>query len=449
MVSEIPLETVFPAVLHRDKSSQWLPFLLRRITLTSIFALVCLREYDVTTSEPMSYLYKPAWAGFRWVDFVLLGVFYVHALWILKTRQPLPRLPQSLKRPTFLILAAVACAFFYGLYQGGEHLYFAWRDVLLGVGFAVVFSCWIRTSAALEDAIQVFAWVMSARILYLLGNFIAGRGVENAVPGLLTPVFDGATIDAAVLLVFLAFCFTEQEVGRVRKMCWMIAGVAAFLLVLLSFRRTYWGEMTIGILVVTILRKNRRYLVALVLVSGLVFSYSANSFFLRAESMNPLAESSSYTITNEDHVGDVLDALDVVKEHPLLGVGLGHGYKTRRITDWKTESWEVHNGPLHAWVFYGLVGLVAYLSFHANLFRWLKKLQATETDPRVRAFCQAGLAYFIGQFCVSCGFSPWPYNQLQSDILIFFVLGSLLSIQRRTIAPGVDFDELDGRSAVT
>jgi O-antigen ligase len=236
-----------------------------------------------------------------------------------------------------------------------------------------------------------------------------------------------------VLLALLAFRFTQQEVGRLRKMCWVVAGIAAFLLVSLSLRRTFWGEMTVGIVVVTALQKNRRGLWALVLLSGLLFSYGGSRFYLRAQSMNPLAEDSPYTITNEDHVGDVLDALDVVKEHPVLGIGLGHPYRTQRITKWKTESWQVHNGPIHAWVFYGLVGFIAFLSFHVSLFRWLKKLQASEADARARVFCQVGLAYLVGQFCVSCAFSPWPYGQLQCVILISFIIGSLLSLQRRTL----------------
>lgn len=396
-----------------------------------LFALLCFREYEGLPGEPKSPLYGSAWAGLRWVDLFLLGLFYVHALWILMTRQQLPRLPKSLKIPTLLILGSICAAFVYGLYQGGEHLYFDWRNALLGAGLAVVFSCWIQSPAALEDAIHVFAWVMSARILYLLGNFIAGRGVTGVLPGVMTPVYDGPTLDGAVLLVLLAFRFTQQKVGRARKMCWVIAGVAAFLLILLSLRRTFWGEMALGLVIVAILQKNRRCLWALVLLPGLIFGYS-DRFYLRAKSMNPLAERSSYAISNEDHVGDVLDALDVVEEHPVLGIGLGHSYRTRRITDWKTESWEVHNGPLHAWVFYGLLGLIAYLLFHASLFRWLKKLQATETDQRVRAFCQVGLAYLVGQFCMSCGFTPWFYGPLGTDILIFFVLGSLLSLQRRT-----------------
>src|SRR5439155_5279924 len=114
------------------------------------------------------------------------------------------------------------------------------------------------------------------------------------------------------------------------------------------------------------------------------------NFYRRAQSLNPLADSSSpYATTNEDHVGDVLDAFDQVKSHPILGIGLGRAYKTYRISEWKTESVEVHNGLLHVWVFYGLLGLLAYLLFHSSLFRWLMQLQAPHSDPRVRTFLQA------------------------------------------------------------
>jgi O-antigen ligase len=429
---EIQLEPVFPSTAQRGYFSQNLPLFLRRIALSLIFALLCLREYDGLPGETKSPLYDSAWAGFRWVDLFLLALFYVHALWILLTRQQLPRLPKSLKISTLLVLGAIGVAFLYGFYQNGEHLYFDWRNALIGAGLAVVFSCWIQRPTALEDAIHVFAWVMGARILYLLGDyFIAGGGVTGVLPGVRTPVYDGPTLDGAVLLVLLAFRFTQQTIGRAR-IWWVIAGVAAFLLILLSLRRTFWGEMAFGIVIVAILQKNRRCLWAFVLLPGLLFGYS-DRFYLRAKSMNPLAERSSYAISNEDHVGDLLDALDVVEEHPVLGIGLGHSYRTRRITDWKTESWEVHNGLLHAWVFYGLLGLIAYVSFHVSLFRWLKKLQATEADPRVRAFSQVGLAYLFGQFCMSCGFTPWFYGPLGTDILIFFVLGSLLSLQRQTL----------------
>lgn len=398
--------------------------------LVLIFGLVCFREYEGLVGETISPLYDNAWVGFRWVDLIVLALVYVHALWVLKTRQPLPRLPRGLKVSVLLIMAAIAFSVLYGFYQGGEHLYFDWRDVLLATGLAFVFSCWIHTASALDQAIQVFAWIMSARILYLLGNYFLGGGVEGVVPGLITPVYDGPTIDGAVLLFLLAYRFVPQETRQIRRMFWIITGLSAFLLVALSLRRTFWGEMIIAIVVLALLQKNKQSLWVLILLCALLAAYSGKRMFLRAESMNPFAENTPYTMTNQDHVGDVLDALDVVKAHPLLGIGLGHAYRTQRITMWKVESWQVHNGPLHAWVFYGFLGLMAEFAFHLNLFGWLKEFQATESDLLVRDFCQVGLAYVAGQFGVSCAFSPWPYGQFQCDILIFFVIGSLLSLER-------------------
>jgi hypothetical protein len=437
MKPEIQLEAAFPVVERPDKIRRYLTLLPRRLVLASLFLLVSFRQHS-SQDGLSSALYDPVWGGFRRIDLLLLGVFYVHGLWILATRQRMPRMPKSLKRPALLFFGAVGIAYLYGLYQQGEHLYFDWREIVLGVGLGLIFICWIKTAAALQEAVRVFAFVMSTRIFYLLVSYAVGRGVEGTVPGLVTPVFDGPTLDAAVLLALLAFRFCSERqthTYRAQKIWWMIAGAGASLLVLLSFRRTFWGEMVVGTLVLVAFlgKKYIATLVPLLVMLGLVVVVADRRFYLRAESLDPFADKSQYAITNEDHVGDVLDAFDQVKEHPVLGIGLGRPYTTYRIRAWKTESSEVHNALLHVWVFYGLVGLVAYIWFHASLFRWLKQLQATHANPGVRVFCQVGLAYLFGQFLMTCAFTPWFYGELQTNILIFFVVGSCLSLQRGTV----------------
>ena len=74
---------------------------------------------------------------------------------------------------------------------------------------------------------------------------------------------------------------------------------------------------------------------------------------------------------NADHVLDIADAWDQVRQSPVMGIGLGTSYPTWRIKNWKTESVMVHNAPLHVWLKYGLAGLVCYLWFHLALLRWL------------------------------------------------------------------------------
>jgi O-antigen ligase len=122
-----------------------------------------------------------------------------------------------------------------------------------------------------------------------------------------------------------------------------------------------------------------------------------------------------------------------VREHPIMGIGLGMPYETFRITEWKAESYMVHNAIVHVWLFYGLFGLIVYLWYHFNLFRWLMRFRQS-TDRRVAAIGGASLAYLAAQFAITWGFTPWPYSQTQEDIVIFFLIGALICV--RDTIPG-------------
>ena len=431
MISQSQVQTPFAVTAHRGAISQTRP-VFRWVVLTLIFSLLWFREFD-SSDGLRSALYFEAWGGFRPVDLLVLGLLYLHLLWILVTRQRLPKVPRMLKGPALLFLAALGISFFYGLYEQGTHVYFDWRNIFLGVGLAVVFAWWIKTPSELHEGVHIFCFVMGLQVLYILVRYATGaHSVETTVVCFATPLYDGPKLSAAVLLALFAFQFGPQERSAVQRIWWAIVGCGAFLLVVLSFRRTTWAELAIGVVILAILQKKRRFAAfgLIAIVAALVVSLGGERVYRRAESMNPFVEGErEYTNTNEDHINDVLDAFDQVKEHPILGIGLGKTYPTPRLSGWKKESWEVHNGLLHVWLHYGLLGLVAYLWFHVGLFRWLGRLQGGRCDRRTQAFTQVGLAYVVGALLVTFGFSPWPYFALSTNVVIFFTIGSLLLLQ--------------------
>jgi len=438
MIGEAELKTPFGVTAQRGAVSQTRP-VFRWVVLTLIFSLLCFREYDSPDGLRLA-MYVDAWGGFRPVDLLVLGLVYLHVLWILATRQRLPKVPRTLKGPTLLFLSALGISFFYGLYRHGTHVYFDWRNIFLGAGVAVVFAWWIKTPSELHEGVRIFCFVMGLLVLYILGAYAVGaHSVETVITGVSTPLYDGPTLSAVVLLTLFAFRYAPQERSSLLRIWWLIAGCTAFLLVVLSFRRTFWAELAIGVLILAALQKQRRFaaFALIAIVAALVVSLGGKRVYERAESMDPFVEGErEYTNSNEDHINDILDALDQVKEHPLLGIGLGKTYPTPRLSGWKEESWEVHNGLLHVWLLYGMLGLAAYLWFHVRLFRWLKRLQGRHPDSGVRAFCQAGLAWMIGEFLVRLSFAPWPYGALQSDVAIFFIIGSAMSVQRLWMQAG-------------
>jgi hypothetical protein len=430
--SQIQADSLSPTVIWRASATSIKPA-LGGIVLTVLFSLLCCREYNSVDGTSF-FLYSDAGAGFRWVDLLLLGIIYPHVLWVLMTRRRLTSAPNAIMRPALLFFVAIAIAFMQGLYQEGSHLYFDWRNIVLGIGLAGIYVFWIQTPSDLRRAVKLLALIMGIRILYLLANYTLGRGTEGGVPGLRTPIYDGPTLNAAVFIVLLAFCYTRvQSLTVLHRSIWTFVGLSAFMLTLLSFRRTAWAEVVVGVLLLLLLTTRMRLATfAFLLLISIGTALIANEqLYLRIQSFNPFtSNTSAYTTTNEDHVGDVLDALDHVKENPVLGIGLGRPYTTKRIREWKTESWEVHNALIHVWLFYGMLGLIAYLWFHVGLFRWLNRVRSKHPDAHVQAFCQAGLAWIVGQFAITCGFAPWPYGALQTNVIAFFIIGGALSMQR-------------------
>ena len=268
---------------------------------------------------------------------------------------------------------------------------------------------------------QLFAAYMALRIGLIYASFLAGGG--DVIAGVRIPVFDGPTLSGVVFTAVLASWMSNRAQGRRRKWLWTTLSAAAYLLVLLCLRRTFWVELGIATGLLLLLQKHERRrnlllataaLVAVTLTVGPVF-------YERVQSLDFTSADSAFSQGNPDHVGEVLDAWEQVQRRPVMGIGLGRSYPTLRIQEWKEESVMVHNAPLHVWIKYGLIGLACYVWFHFAIFRWLYRRHRALL-PEDKVWAGAALAYLAAQFAVSLGFTPWPYSSLQSTTLIAFVL---------------------------
>jgi O-antigen ligase len=195
------------------------------------------------------------------------------------------------------------------------------------------------------------------------------------------------------------------------------------MLVLVSMRRTYWGQLGIGLAILLMGLPGRlRARLTLAAGAGALMALTMldpNALTGRLQSLRIFSASNSpYAATNNDHVNDLLDAWDVIMMNPLLGNGLGAPYQTERIKAWKSASWGVHNGPLHVWIGYGLLGFVSYALFHVHLFRWLYRRGREPADASARGIACGVFASWVGAFTMSLGFSPWPYGSLQNSMLL-------------------------------
>jgi O-antigen ligase len=191
------------------------------------------------------------------------------------------------------------------------------------------------------------------------------------------------------------------------------------LIVVLSFRRSFWLLLASGIAIVVwrsiSLRKwnsNRALLASVGIVVGLgmaVASFGGQALAERLESLNPLSEN-DLAVSNADHLGDIADAWSVVSANPVVGLGIGTYYQTKRISGWKLTSFEVHNAFLNAWLKFGLLGLITYIGFH---FRWIVGLFRSGRSSFI-GIVGAGV-YLLAEQVPSL-IQTWPYNSFQISV---------------------------------
>lgn len=391
------------------------------------FSLLLFREFE-GLDGPRSRLYYSLSSlfGFRPIDMIVLSIGGLALLdRAIRYRASSPKIPRSIILTLGSFGIAIGISIAYGISKGGTELFFDWRNAFLGavVAFAAVST--IRNARAALLGAYVLLLVIGARSLFLLTRFLLGLSPVRAFSDHTIPTFDGPTLHAGVLAALLALsllCHMPRQSRPVRALS-IVTLLSSSMLVFVSMRRTYWGQLGIGLAILLMGLPGRlRARLTLVAAAGALMALTMldpTALTGRLQSLLIFSDSNSpYAATNNDHVNDLLDAWDVIMMNPLLGKGLGVQYQTERIEAWKPASWGVHNGPLHVWLSYGLLGLVSYALFHVHLFGWLYRRGRESTDASARGIACGVFASWVGAFTMSFGFSPWPYGALQNTMLL-------------------------------
>lgn len=383
-----------------------------------VIALAFVPEFGSGTHSPPR-VYDVAVGPLRWVDVLVLGCASV--AW-LASRPARPRIPRTLVLPMLLAALGLAGGLLYGALDGGTQMFFDWRNLALGVVVAVVSARVIASRGRVEAAIRCLFAVSGGYALWLLAVYLAGGGVDTLATGRI-PVFDGPTLSVFAFVGILAFSI--HRVGATQFGATVFAGVPCALVVLLAMRRTYWGELLIGVIVVAVvtglLRGGRIVPVVIVVGVAILAIGGSDRVTQRIESFDVNNTRTPAAVTNNVHLNDVRDALDRVKSSPVFGFGLGRPFQVVRTQALRGEEvWGVHNAPLHVWLRYGAVGLVAYLLWHLRYVKYLLSLRRslTTSHPLAGAICAAVGAWTASAFTMGLFFSPWPYGSLQLALVI-------------------------------
>lgn len=393
--------------------------------LLGVAAVIFSREFP-GSDGPSSSMYGliPGALGLRWVDGVILAAAYVVAAASFARQRHRSHMSHGMRRSLALFAVATCLSLVYGHLRGGTQLFYEWRNLLLGAAVWYLTLKAVRRVGAERAAWWLFL-ILGGRAALLLVLWLGGARRVGPFAG---PVWDGPTISSAVGALALGSIFLMRSKGFWTLACWLLV-IASGAVVLFSFRRTYWGELAVTVGVLLVFGGGRRVRVAalMALVAALALvSVPGDLFYFRIRSLNPIDSTSPLATTNRFHVDDVLDAWDIVRQHPVLGIGQGTPYQTTRLASQKSESWGVHNALLHVWLRFGLVGLIAYVWFHLSGFRWAL---GAGGGARVINIPVAVGAYWLGTFVPSLGFSPWPYGALQNSVLV----GALLALVERSL----------------
>jgi len=417
---------LWPTIARPDSDGlaprPWAVAVWRKLTLCTLFSIIFLPEFVRDGVSDSSLPYAKVAGGFRFIDLAILLLVFGHVVALGCLRSKVVRFPRPLVLPGLAFLGCIALAICYGRSRGGSNFFFDWRGLALGIGLYFVWSLWLRNASGVTAAVRVFAIYMAARIALLYVLYLAGY--RDTLAGVPIPIFDGPVLSCIVFTGLLAFRYRESSRGASRLL-WSCLAAAAYMFVLLCFRRTYWGELAVGTLILLLLQKRNRIRNA-VLLAGMVALAAVilgASFSSRIQSVDVTRDDSEFSADNANHVYDLMDAWYQVRQSPLIGIGVGTSYSTWHIRNWKTESVMVHNAPLHVWLKYGITGLICYLWFHIALLGWLYRRSQAPSCRRT-AFMGAAFAYLAAQFAMTLGFAPWPYSELQLTTLISFILAA-------------------------
>ena len=403
---------------------QWAVNCWRGLVFCLLFSVILLPEFSRDGNGAAgSIVYTKAVGGLRFIDLGIIGLVLSHLAILACSRATAIRFPRTLATPGLAFLTCIVSGICYGSLRGGTNFFFDWRALALGIGLYFVWAAWMQSPSALNQAIHVFAIYMAIRIAVLYALHLAG--FRETLAGVPIPTFDGPAVSAIVFTALLALRYAAISRYRPHQLLWASLAAAACLIVLLCFRRTYWGELGLGtVLLVLLQRRHRvRSIIVVCAMVGLAAAMLGPAFFGRLQSFELGQTDSEFSADNADHLGDLLDGWDEVRQSPLMGIGVGTSYSTWRIRNWKTESVMVHNAPIHVWLKYGVAGLICYLWFHTCLFVWLYR-QLKFAPPAQAAFLPAAFAYLVAQFVVTLGFAPWPYSELQLTTLLSFILAA-------------------------
>ena len=414
---------------------------------------VLLREYPVnwkpTGALTVYNLGVEAGATVYLLD-VLMGAalagVLLRAWW---KREPLGLAPEGV--PLVALVAVGPLFLVWGVSNGAQFGEAAadYRVFYRGVALYLLLMTTLRSRRSLLTAGAILVGGATLRILWGTGRYLLGHGESYAPnPGVVLPVpfFEQADAQIAALVAVMALAVWLWWPGRLRQRA-TLTGLALLAVGVFatttSLRRAAWLTLAVGCVVVVGMawRQRRTWLRALL---ALLVLAAAGGYGLVARpsasqdlSLAPVAQRATSAIEAPQggsealHYGEIADAWDNVRRHPVLGWGLGHELlrqRTRVLESRQAASGRlvrVHNLYLDVMVKMGLVGLGLLLWWIGVSLRRMLRLARHTRGTRLAWLVYGLTGTWIGWLVASLGVGlPFTGNRMA---LLFFAVPALLA----------------------
>jgi hypothetical protein len=248
----------------------------------------------------------------------------------------------------------------------GVELRQLWMLLLAAIVFVRFFD-----TPYVNAAVKAFAVINALKCVILIGNYFFGTRIS--VLGVQTMVWDFNFLFTQIAIVLMAVAVMLGR--RATSLTWMTAASCSFLSVIVilgSFRRLAAVETALGVGLTFLIYGRQtgrlfRYvglgsltLVMAAAVAGgaYVQLFGATETMTRVHSLVSWQDRSSYSQSNQMYADDWRVATELIRRHPVLGIGFGKDYPIDRLTDevrGETEDYiPLHVGLADFWVRMGM-----------------------------------------------------------------------------------------------
>jgi hypothetical protein len=342
-----------------------------------------------------------------------------------------------LDRPILIFLAVVLAAALVGVSPGRSFLKFfgLWHIALI-----YILASWASDPVRMRRLIWVLFGVAALNGIYGIVQHVSGgldlfrlgrpeRILKIGDEVRATGVFDHfMTFSGQMLLLGLLGTGLILFWARGRSR-WILAGavIVFFGAIWASFTRNAWVGLGAGFLAIALFKEKRTMIILVVglFVTVVALSLADRGFRTRAVSTVKIHEGSTVDRFRIWHA-----TLDMIKDHPLFGVGIGNfssvfdQYRGRYGEELRSHA---HNTLLQIAAENGLIGLAAYLFVWYAFFRGMIRKAITATDPFVRGVTIGVIGALVGFHLAGL----FEYNLGDSEVatMMWFIVGLGLAVK--------------------